>query len=162
MLVAQPNMEPDRSWITPPKVILRKNKQEGPQKLSYWIDQKGKRRLYTKEELATCNILTNLNIVLIRALILLDTLEGMNENAKVRKLVRADYSKFKATKLSIFKRFVELMAAVPDITFGEFLGFISDSRDPLAVTKIGKTTLKKAGKNKKSPFDVFYTSDLLR
>lgn len=152
MLRAQSNM--DRNWITPPKVIVRKGQKNDPQKLSYWIDEKGKRHLYTKEELAICNVLTNLNLVLIRALILLDTLEKIDRNAKVKKLISQDYTKYNATKSSIFNRFITLMATAPDITFGEFLGFISGNSDPQTIVKMGQKTLKKSG------VDIFYTSDL--
>lgn len=160
MLRAQSNM--DRNWVTPPKIIVRKGQGKGPQKLSYWVDKKGKNHLYTKEELATCNILTNLNIILIRALILLDTLKNMDKNAKVKKLVNQDYAKYKATESSIFSRFIALMAAAPSITFGEFLGFISGNSNPGTLIKIGQKTIKKASQGKNTAVDVFYTSDLLK
>lgn len=146
------NSPNDRGWIAPPKIIIRKGKKGGPQKLSYWIDKQGKNHLYTKKELEICNILTNLNLILIRSLILLDMLKTIDKNAKVKKLVGQDHAKYKATKSSVFNRFVSLMAAAPDITFGEFLSFISDSRDEEAISKIGK----------KPKFDVFYTSDFTK
>jgi len=151
----------DKSWITPPKIIIRKSRGKGPQKLSYWVDKQGKNHLYTKEELVICNILTNLNIILIRSLILLDTLKSMDKNAKVKKLVNQDYTKYKATESSIFNRFIALMAAAPDITFGQFLGFISGNSNPDTLIKIGQNTFKKASKGRNSAVDVFYTSDLL-
>lgn len=165
MLMAQLNMTDsinDRNWIAPPKVIIRKGKQGEPEKLSYWVDSMGKNHLYTEEELTACNILINLNLILIRSLIILDTLKSMDKNAQVKKLVKQDYSKYKAKKSSVFNRFINLMAAVPDITFGEFLGFISDSKDPQALIKIGQDILKKSSRKKNTPFDIFYTSDLLK
>ncbi len=165
MPVVQLNMidsNNDRNWIAPPKVIIRKGKQGEPEKLSYWVDKKGKNHLYTEEELITCNILINLNLILIRSLIILDTLKSMDRNAQVKKLVNQDYSKYKASKSSVFNRFINLMAAVPNITFGEFLGFISDSKDPQALIKIGQDTLKKSSRKKDIPFDIFYNSDLIK
>jgi hypothetical protein len=152
----------DKSWITPPKIIIRKNRGKGPQKLCYWVDKNGKNHLYTREELAICNILTNLNIILIRALIIVDTLKNMDRNAKIKKLVNQDYSRYKVTQSSIFNRFIALMAAAPDITFGEFLSFISGNSDPDTLIKIGQNTFAKASRGKNKTLDVFYTSDLLK
>jgi len=142
----------DNNWVKPPNTIVKKGPDNVPHKLSYWIDKNGKYQLYTKEQLATCNILTNLNLIIIRALVLLDTLKKMDENAKIKTLVRQDYSKFEAKEASIFNNFIALMAAVPDVTFGEFLGFISGSSNPQALAKMGK----------KPKFDVFYSSDKLK
>jgi len=161
MLTAQPSM-PDKNWITPPKTIARKSSDNVPHKLSYWVDKKGKFHLYTKEQLATCNILTNINLILIKALILMDTLKTVDENAKVKTLVRQDYSKFEATESSIFNQFVTLMAAIPDVTFGEFLGFLSTNSDPLALNKMGQKTFKEAIRQKSTAVTVFYTSDQLK
>ena len=152
----------DQSWVSPPKTIVRKGPDNVPHKLSYWIDKKGKYQLFTKEQLATCNILTNLNLILIRSLILLDTLKKTDGNAKVRTLVRQDYAKFKATEDSIFNHFVALMAAVPDITFGEFLGFLSANSNPQSLFKMGQKTLKEAVRGKSKTVSVFYTSDKLK
>lgn len=152
----------DKNWVKPPNTIVRKGPDGVPHKLSYWVDKNGKYHLYTKEQLATVNILTNLNLILIRSLILLETLKKMDANAKVKTLIRQDYSKFEATKDSIFNNFVALMAAVPNITFGEFLGFLSGSSDPQAFIKMGQKTLKEAVRGKGTAVNVFYTSDRLK
>lgn len=151
----------NKNWINPPKTIVRKSSDNVPHKLSYWVDNEGKFHLYTKEQLATCNILTNLNLIVIRSLVLMDTLKTMDENSKVRTLIRQDYSKFEATESSVFNHFISLMAAVPDITFGEFLGFLSGNSDPGALIKMGKKTLKEVSGGKSKTVDIFYTSDIL-
>lgn len=152
----------DKNWIKPPNTIVRKGPDNVPHKLSYWIDKKRRFQLYTKEQLATLNILTNLNMTLIRALILMDTLKKMDENAKVRTLIRQDYSKFEAKESSVFNQFVALMAAVPDITFGEFLSFLSGSTDQKTLIKMGQKTLKETVRGKSKNISVFYTSDKLK
>jgi hypothetical protein len=152
----------DKNWIKPPNTIVRKGPDNVPHKLSYWIDKKRKFQLYTKEQLATLNILTNLNLTLIRALILMDTLKKMDVNAKIKTLVSQDYQKFEAKESSIFNHFVSLMAAVPNVTFGEFLGFLSGNTDPQDLIKIGQKTLKEATDGKSKTVSVFYTSDKLK
>lgn len=158
MLVEQTNMS-NRDWIKPPNTIARKSHVGNAQKLSYWVDKKGKYKLYTKEQLATLNILTNLNLLLIRALIILDTLKNMDENAKIRTLIHQDHTKYEADKSSVFNHLVTLMAAIPNVTFGEFLSFISDSTDPKALTKMGKKTLSETVYGKSKVVDAFYGSD---
>lgn len=148
-----------RDWIKPPNTIIRKGKVGSPQKLSYWVDKKGKSQLYTKEQLATLNILTNLNLLLIRALIILDTLRNMDENATIKTLIKQDYAKYEADKSSVFNQLVTLMSATPDVTFGEFLNFISANTDPKAITKIGQKTLKETVHGKSKTVDAFYSSD---
>jgi len=154
--------DPDKNWINPPKIIIRKDKANSPKKLSYWLDKKGKAHLYTKEQLATCNILTNLNLTLIRALVLMDMIKEMDENAKIKTLMRQDNPKFAAKESSIFNHFISLMSAVPEITFGEFLGFLSANSDPQALIKMGQKTLKEAEQGKSKTVSVFYTSDKLK
>lgn len=172
MLVAQPNMtnatklpknkKTDRTWIQPPNTIVRQGKGDAPQKLSYWTDTNGKAKLYTKEQLAVCNILMNLNLLLVKALLLLDTLKTMDEDAKVGTLVHQDYAKFEATKSSVFNHFITLMASVPEVTFGEFLNFLSTNTSPGALTKMGQKTLKEVIQGKSTNVTHFYTSDKLK
>ena len=153
---------PGKNWIKPPNTLVRKGPDGTPHKLSYWVDKNGKYQLYTKEQLATLNILTNLNLTLIRSLILLDTLKKMDANAKIKTLVQKEYPKFEAAKSSIFNHFIALMAAVPNITFGEFLGFLTGGSDPQTLVKMGQKTLQETVKGKSSTVDVFYTSDHLK
>lgn len=161
MLVAQPKSMTNRKWIAPPNTIIDKGTGNSPQKLSYWTDKDGKAKLYTKEQLATCNILMNLNFILVRALILLDTLKTMDEDTKVGTLIHQDYAKFEATKHGVFSHFVNLMAAVPDITFGEFLNFLSANNNSQDLAKMGQKTLKEVIKGNSPNITTFYTSDRL-
>ena len=152
----------DNNWVKPPNIIAKKGPDNVPHKLSYWIDKNGKYQLYTKEQLATCNILTNLNLIIVKSLVLMDTLKKMDENAKIRTLIKQDYSKFDAKESSIFNHFITLMAAVPDITFGEFLEFLSGDTDSQVLNKMGKKTLKEAMQGKGETVTTFYTSDLTK
>lgn len=142
----------DNNWIKPPNTLVRKGPDNTPHKFSYWVDKKGHYHLYTKDQLAICNILTNLNLILIRALIIMDTLKTMDKKAKVEKLVNQDYAALKVTKSSVFNQFITLMAAAPKVTFGEFLNYISAGGNPQTLIKMGK----------KAKFDIFYTSDRLK
>lgn len=142
----------DKNWINPPHIIIKKGQKNAPKKLSYWIDSSGKYQLYTKKQLTTLNILTNLNSILVRALVTLDKINEVDENIKIKTLMQQESAKFEAGDSSIFKQFITLMASAPDITFGEFLGFLSANSDPKAIAKMGK----------KPTFTVFYTSDRLK
>ena len=156
------DQKPNRNWIRPPNTMVHKGKGNSPQKLSYWTDDNNQVKLYSQKELATCNILTNLNVILVRALVLLDILKTLDEDTKVGNLINQDYASFKTTKTSIFNRFIDLMAAVPDITFGEFLGFISTTSDPQEYLTMGKKTIKQVIKAKSKQVTNFYTSDRFR
>lgn len=144
----------NRKWISPPNVIVKKNKNGGPQKISYWVDDKNEPMLYTKDQIAILNVLTNLNMQLIKALVLLDNASRIDKNAKIKTLISQDKSKYVANKSSLFNNFISLMAAVPDVTFGEFLNFISNNTSPKDLLKMGKKAIKNT--------DVFYSSDIYK
>jgi hypothetical protein len=156
------NLRPNRNWIKPPNTIVRKGSKNSPQKLSYWTDTDNQVKLYTPQQLATCNILMNLNLLLVRALVLLDILKTLDDNAKIADLIHQDYAKFEASDSSVFNRFINLMAAVPDVTFGEFLGFISTNTDPKRFATMEKEIIKQVIKGKNIQVTNFYTSDRFR
>lgn len=160
--VRQPMEKPDRNWVKPPNTMVHKGRSNSPQKLSYWTDGKNKAILYTKEQLATCNILMNLNLLLVRAIVLLDILKTLDEDAKVGTLIHQDYAKYEATESSVFNHFISLMAAVPDITFGEFLGFISTNTDPKELIIMGQKTLQEVIAGTSTHVTNFYTSDRVK
>lgn len=149
----------NRKWIQPPNTIIKKGKAGSPQKLSYWIDDNNKPKLYTKKQLATCNLLMNLNFLLTRSLVLMDIIKTMDENTTIGALNHQDYAKFEASDDSVFSRFVSLISAVPDITFGEFLNFISVNNDPHQIIIMGQKNLKKVNQKKDNSTTIFYTSD---
>jgi len=152
----------DRNWIKPPNTISNKSDGDGPQKLSYWIDQKKEVQLYTKDQLVTCNVLNNLNFLLVRALVLMDTLQTMDKDIPVGTLIKQGYAKYETSESSVFNHFIQLMAAVPDITFGEFLGFISPNTDTKEFLKMGKERLKKVAQGEETDINIFYTSDKVK
>ena len=153
---------PDRNWIKPPNTIVHQGSINSPQKLSYWTDTNGRAKLYTKEQLATCNILMNLNQLLVRSLLLFDTLKTLDEDTKIGTLLHQDYAKFEATESSAFDHFVNLMSAAPDITFGEFLGYLSTNSDPREFIKMGQKNLKEVIRGKSTRITNFYTSDQVK
>lgn len=152
----------DRSWIKPPNTISNQGSGDSPQKLSYWTDQNGEVKLYTREQLATCNILTNMDFLLVKALVLIDTLQTIDKNATVGSLIEQDYVKISNTKSSAFNHFIELMAAVPDITFGEFLGYISPNSNPQEFLKLGQKKLKAVMDGQSEDVSIFYGSDRVK
>lgn len=152
----------DRNWLMPPQTIVKQGDKDSPHKLSYWTDTKGKVNLYTKKQLATCNILMNLNLLLVRAIVLLDTLKTMDENAKIGSLIKQDYAKFDAKESTAFNHFITLMSATPDVTFGEFLRFLSTNTNPKELKKLGQKTINEVIKGKSSDVSIFYTSDRLK
>lgn len=156
------NLRPNRNWIKPPNTIVRQGKKNSPQKLSYWTDSDNRVKLYTPEQLATCNILMNLNLLLVRAIVLLDILKTLDDNAKISDLIHQDFAKFEASDASVFNQFINLMAAVPDVTFGEFLGFISTNNDPKLFATMEKNIIKQVIKGKNVQVTNFYTSDRFR
>jgi len=151
-----------RNWIRPPNTMIKKGSKNSPQRLSYWTDTDGKVKLFTQGELATCNILNNLNFILTRALLLMDILKTLDEDTKIGNLTRQDYAHFEASSTSVFNRFISLMAAVPDVSFGEFLNFISTGNDPEKLKTIGQKILKEVVNNKNDHITKFYTSDRFR
>ena len=158
----QKDRVPDRNWIKPPNTIVHQGSINSPQKLSYWTDKNGQAKLYTKEQLATCNILMNLNQLLVRALLLFDTLNSLDEDTKIGTFLHQDYAKFEATESSAFDHFVNLMSAAPDITFGEFLGYLSTNSDPREFIKMGQKNLKEVIRGKSTRITNFYTSDQVK
>lgn len=147
------------NWIKPPNTMVHQGSGNSPQKLSYWTDENNRPKLYTQEQLATCNILMNLNFLLTRALVLMDIIKTLDEETKIGTLIHQDYAKFEASDTSVFNQFVSLMAAVPDVTFGEFLGFISTNNDPKLFATMKKKIIKQVIKGKSSQVTSFYTSD---
>jgi len=142
--------------------MVKKGPKKSPQRLSYWTDRDGKVKLFTQKELAACNILNNLNFILTRALVLMDILKTINKDTKIGDLIRQDYAHFEASDASAFNRFVSLMAAVPDISFGEFLNFISTGSDPQKLKTMGQKILKEVIDGKSDRVTKFYTSDRFR
>lgn len=158
----------DRSWVRPPNTMskpsgLKKKKQDKnyPTKISYWIDEKGEAQLYTPDQLAVCNVLMNLNVLLNKSLTLAEKIQTMDKDVTVGILAQQEYAQFKAFESSVYGHFVELLAAAPDITFAEFLNFISQGNNPKAFIKLGKKKLRDVVKNKNSDVTTFYTSDKL-
>jgi hypothetical protein len=144
--------------------MIKKGSGSSPQKLSYWTDDNNSAKLYTKEQLATCNILMNLNFLLTRALVLMDIIKTLDEDTRIGTLIHQDYAKFEASDTSVFNQFVSLMAAVPDVTFGEFLTFIStnNNNNPQEIITLGQKTLKEVIAGKSTNLTNFYTSDRLK
>jgi len=161
-LIPQQREKPNRNWVKPPNTMVRKGRSNSPQKLSYWTDENNQPKLYTPEQLATCNILMNLNLLLVRALVLLDILKTLDEDAKVGTLIHQDFAKYEAPESSVFNHFISLMAAVPDVTFNEFLGFISTDTDPQKLITMGQKTLKEVIEGKSTHVTNFYTSDRVK
>ena len=155
------NPQKNRNWVKPPNTMVKKGNSRSPQKLSYWTDVNNKPKLYTKKQLAYCNILMNLNFLLTKSLVLMDILKTLDEDTKIGTLIRQDYANFDASKSSIFNRFISLMAAVPDVTFGEFLTFIStnNNNNPKKIITLGQKTLNEAIRGKGSKITNFYISD---
>jgi len=152
----------NRNWIRPPNTILKKGSNNSPQKLSYWTDIDNKPKLYTKKQLATCNILMNLNFLLVKSLVLMDILKTLDKDTKVGDLVSQDFVKFEASKDSIFNSFISLMAAVPDVTFSEFLNYISTNNtnnNPQEIITLGQKTLNDFIDGKSDNITNFYISD---
>ena len=163
----------DRNWVKPPNTISKQTKQttrktkskekqqKYPEKISYWIDKSGEAQLYTTEQLAICNVLMNLNVLLNKSLTLAEKIQTMEKDVPVAILAQQDYAQFKKFESSVYGHFVELMAAAPDVTFGEFLNFISQGDETKELTSLGKRKLKKIIENKSPDVTSFYSSDKL-
>ena len=151
----------DRNWIKPPNSMIKKGTKSSPSKISYWIDETGNARLYTKEQLAQCNILMNLNLVLSKAFVLIENIQTVDPDTAVGSLISQGLVQSKISELSPYANFVELIAAIPDITFSEFLGFISQENDPKAYSKLGREKLKEVMENVDPDVRNFFSSDKL-
>lgn len=133
----------DRSWIKPPSSTHRWNIAGEPLHVSWWVDRTGKIRLYSKEQLAVCNILLEINLSLGRICSLIENLPKIGDEVTVGDLLQQDWAKFKTSAPSVYGHFAQLMAAAPDITFSEFIGFVVQGNDPTALADIGAERLQK-------------------
>jgi hypothetical protein len=158
----------DRSWIRPPNSItkqttvkVKKNDKNFPSSISYWVDENGEARLYTKEQLAQCNILMSLNLTLSKAFVLIENIQKLDKDTTIGSLMSQDFAQFKEYEVSPYSNFIELISAVHDITFAEFLGFISQETSPESYSKLGKAKLAEAIKNIDPDNTNFFSSDKL-
>ena len=92
----------------------------------------------------------------------MDILKTLDKDTKVGDLVSQDFVKFEASKDSIFNSFISLMAAVPDVTFSEFLNYISTNNtnnNPQEIITLGQKTLNDFIDGKSDNITNFYISD---
>ena len=109
----------DRNWISPPNSITRMDRNGARLHLNYWVDQTGKPRLYTNEQLVVCSALQ-------RLLMLNHSIDDILKSIdKVEDISQIDWLKSKVEKLNmnkygIFGTLHELHLLAKDVTLLDY------------------------------------------
>lgn len=117
----------DRCWIRIPNEILRFG--EGAERLrfAYWVDRYGRPRTFNSHQLSTLNVLMTMNLRILE----LGALPGRLTEAKnvdVATVLEQDWAKF-PVETSVTVDLLKMFAMAGDITFVEFLSFMTSGSD---------------------------------
>tara|TARA_B100000809_G_scaffold262585_1_gene313886 strand:- start:1274 stop:2062 length:789 start_codon:yes stop_codon:yes gene_type:complete len=118
----------DRSWIRPPSSIIRISPNGDNLQFTYWLDRKGRPRLFNASQLAVINTLMTLNLTLIKMANLPQMLEEAS-TLDVAAVLQQEWAKFEIER-SVMADFCTMLAMANNITFAEFLGFLVQGNDP--------------------------------
>lgn len=119
----------DRSWIRIPNWLRTYQVDGGILELSYWIDRTGRPRAFTAQQLATLNVLMQINTVLFGLTGLHSGLQdAATVNADVTTVLQQNWGRVKVEK-SAMADICMLFAMAGNITFAEYLGFLCSGND---------------------------------
>lgn len=139
----------DRNWILPPNSITGGTL--GGSTVHYWVDRNGKPRVYSDEQLAKCSVLLQLSIDISNLNTTLTALRSLEEPI-VKSLFEQSYAKVGENSDNLYAHIVQLMAIVPEATFGEFMRFIVDGNDATPLIDNGTKRLKNIVDGNESSF----------
>ena len=139
----------DRNWILPPSSVT--NGILGGATVHYWVDRHGQPQVYTDEQLAKSTALLRLSIDFSNLSTTLKTLRDMDEPI-LKSLFQQDYAKVGENADNLYAHIVQLMAVVPEATFGEFMRFIVASRDATGLIDAGTKRLENIVEGRESSF----------
>ena len=152
----------DRRCIVPPNSQHTWNINGEPHIISWWVDRTGRPRLYSQEQLAVCNVLLEINLSLGKVCSLIETLPTVGNDVRVGDLIQQDWAKLNTSAPSVYGHFAQLMAMAPDITFSEFIGFVTSSHDPTALSEIGSERLRKVIEGMDSDVNSHFKSNVVQ
>jgi len=128
----------DRNWIRPPNSIVGGAVGETP--VHFWMDRHGNPQIYTDIQLAKLNGLLKLNLDISQLSTLMQALRTIDEPI-VKSLMQQSYARVGEAEENLVAHIVKLMAVAPEVTFGEFLGFIVEDGDPTPIVNEGAKRL---------------------
>ncbi len=122
----------DRNWLKPANTIIEMN--VGLRErihLHYWIDRTGKPQIYSNRKLAVTKSLMNLSLGLAKISGLIEALENHREHNEFAKtFLEQSWAKLDLEDTTVIASILRMMAMTPDVTFGEFIGFVVVGNDP--------------------------------
>ena len=118
----------DRSWIKPANSISRLTPNGESLYFSFWVDRKGRPRLFDANKLAVLNTLMALNLMLHQMASLPERLEDA-KNVDVATVLQQEWAKFNKEN-GVLADFCTMLAMAGNVTFAEFLGFLVQGNDP--------------------------------
>ena len=126
----------DRSWLVPPNSIHRLEWTGETLVLRWWRDKTGRPRVYSAEQLAILDVLMQLNLDLDNLGQVYELLPTLNSTT-VDSLLQQGYAKLSVGDKKVYSKLLQLMAMVPDVTFGEFLRLLVQGHDATEVIEEG-------------------------
>ena len=150
----------DRNWIRIPSEIWRFG--EGAERLhfAYWVDRDGRPRAFNSHQLSVLNVLMTLNMRILELGALPERLVGA-KHADVATVLHQDWAKF-SIETSVTVDLLKLLAMAGDITFAEFLSFMTSGSDPTHLVREGSARLARMIQGGTDPVvRPYFKSDIL-
>ena len=134
--------EQDRGWIRSPNqtIWVSHGEQVAAQ---WWVDKSGRGQIYTEEQLEVIGALFRMQVDLSQYSTLIETLETL-QGDEVRTLLQQSYAKVDRGEYPPVAHIYRLMARVPNVTFGEFLGYVIKGGDASSLIAAVREERKKS------------------
>ena len=150
----------DRNWIRISNEILRFG--EGAERLqfAYWIDRHDRPRAFNSHQLTVLNVLMTMTFRILELGALPDRLiDAMNVD--VATALQQDWAKFPAEK-SVTVDLLKLFAMAGDITFAEFLSFMTTGSDTTSLIQEGASRITRLNHGETDPVvKSYFKSDIV-
>lgn len=114
----------DKNWISPPNSITRLDKNGEKLHLNYWIDQNGKPKLYTNEQLVVCSALRRLSMLNHGVNDILNSINQVEDISQIGWL-KSQVEKLNMNQYGIFGTLQELHLLAKDVSFLDYELFIT-------------------------------------
>ena len=129
-------------------------------RFAYWIDRHGRPRAFNSHQLSVLNVLMTVNMRVLELGALPERLAGAR-HADVATVLQQDWAKF-PVETSVTVDLLKLLAMAGDITFAEFLSFMTSGSDPTALVQEGSARLARMIQGGTDPVvSPFFKSDIL-
>jgi hypothetical protein len=139
----------DRNWIRIPNQIHRFGEGAERLQLAYWIDRYGRPRAFNRHQLSVLNVLMTINTRLLD----LGALPGRlisARDADVATVLQQDWAKF-PVETSVTIDLVKLLAMAGDITFAEFLSFMTTGVNSSSLVQEGAARIARLIQGENDP-----------